>query len=55
MNMRKQIILTVPEEIFEQATSIADATQQPLDKVFEDALEAERILNMRSPRFLTRQ
>ena len=39
MNMRKQIILTVPEEIFEQATSIADATQQPLDKVFEDALE----------------
>jgi hypothetical protein len=37
--MRKQITLAVPEAVYEQAISIADATQQPLDKVFEDALE----------------
>lgn len=37
--MKKRITLTVPEAIYEQATSIADATQQPVDKVFEEALE----------------
>lgn len=37
--MKKQITLTVPEAIYDQATSIADATHQPLDKVFEEALE----------------
>lgn len=37
--MKKRITLTIPEAIYEQATSIADSTQQPVDKVFEDALE----------------
>jgi hypothetical protein len=37
--MKKQIKLSLPEAVYEQAISIADATKQPLDKVFEDALE----------------
>ena len=39
MGMRKQITLALPAAVFEQANSIADATQQPLDKVLQDALE----------------
>lgn len=37
--MRKQITLAVPEEVYEQASSIAQATQKPVDEVFQDALE----------------